>query len=59
MTTVIGQLVERFQLENIWVRDLWHLTSCHLNRKLLACTICFWLNCRHPEPLQFDELVTR
>ena len=55
--TVIGQLVERFHVEKVRARDLWHLTS-RLNRKLLAHTVCFWLNRHHPEPLQFDELAT-
>jgi len=31
--TVISQLVERFSIEKVWARDLWHLTS-RLNRKL-------------------------
>jgi hypothetical protein len=43
--TVIGQLVERFSIEKIWARDLWHLSS-RFNRKLLAHTVCHWLN-RH------------
>lgn len=32
--TVIGQLTERFHIEKVWARDLWHLTS-RLNRKIL------------------------
>lgn len=56
--TVIGQLVERFHFEKVWARDLWHLTS-RLNRKLLAHTVCYWLNRHQPEPLQFDNLVTQ
>lgn len=56
--TVIGQLVERFHFEKVWARDLWHLTS-RLNRKLLAHTVCYWLNRHQPEPLQFDGLVTQ
>jgi len=54
--TVIGQLVERFSIEKIWARDLWHLTS-RLNRKLLAHTVCRWLNRHSPNPLQFEQLV--
>ncbi|MDX2232445.1 MAG: IS982 family transposase, partial [Leptolyngbyaceae cyanobacterium bins.349] len=38
-------------------RDLWHLTS-RMNRKLLAHTVCRWLNRYSPEPLQFGHLVT-
>jgi len=56
--TVIGQLVGRFHFEKVWARDLWHLTS-RLNRKLLAHTVCYWLNRHQPEPLQFDNLVTQ
>jgi Transposase DDE domain len=55
--TVIGQLTERFQIETVWARDLWHLTS-RLNRKLLAHTLCRWLNRFHTEPLQFEALVS-
>jgi hypothetical protein len=49
--TVIGQLVERFSIEKVWARDLWHLTS-RINRKLLAHTVCRWLNRHNIEPLQ-------
>ena len=55
--TVIGQLTERFHIERIWARDIWHLTS-RLNRKLLAHTLCRWLNRHSPEPLQFQSLVS-
>jgi Transposase DDE domain len=55
--TVIGQLVGRFSIEKVWARDLWHLTS-RLNRKLLAHTVCLWLNRHAPEPLQFELLVS-
>lgn len=54
--TVIGQLVERFSIEKVWARDQWHLTS-RLNRKLLAHTVCRWLNRHNPNPLQFEQLV--
>ena len=55
--TVIGQLVERFSIEKVWARDLWHLTS-RFNRKLLAHTLCRWLNRHSSNPLQFEQLVT-
>ena len=55
--TVIGQLVERFSIEKVWARDLWHLTSW-LNRKLLAHTVCRWLNRHSLNPLQFEQLVS-
>ena len=51
--TVIGQLVERFSIEKVWARDRWHVTS-RLNRKLLAHTLCRWLNRHSAQPLQFD-----
>ena len=54
--TVIGQLVERFSIEKVWARDQWHLTS-RINRKLLAHTVCRWLNRFSPNPLQFEQLV--
>ena len=54
--TVIGQLVGRFHLDKVWARDIWHLSS-RLNRKILAHTMCFWLNRHSLHPLQFEELV--
>ncbi len=54
--TVIGQLVDRFSIEKVWARDCWHLTS-RINRKLLAHTVCLWLNRHSDEPLQFEHLV--
>ena len=54
--TVIGQLVERFSIEKVWARDRWHLTS-RINRKLLAHTVCRWLNRYSSDPLQFEQLV--
>ena len=38
--TVIGQLSERFHIEKIWARDLWHQAS-RFWRKLLAHTVGF------------------
>ncbi len=55
--TVIGQLSERFNFEKVRARDLWHLTS-RINRKLLAHTVCFWLNRHSLDPLQFEQLIT-
>jgi hypothetical protein len=54
--TVIGQLVERFSMAKVRARDLWHLTS-RINRKLLAHTVCRWLNRHSRDPLQFEQLV--
>jgi hypothetical protein len=55
--TVIGQLAGRFHFEKIWARDMWHLMS-RINRKLLAHTVCYWLNRHNPEPLQINSLVS-
>lgn len=56
--TVIGQLTERFHIEKIWARDLWHLTS-RLARKVLGHLLCIFLNRTLGRPdLQFDGLVT-
>jgi hypothetical protein len=55
--TVIGQLAGRFHFEKIWARDMWHLMS-RINRKVLAHTVCFWLNRHNPEPLQINSLVS-
>lgn len=55
--TVIGQLAERFQIENNRARDLWHLVS-RLYRKVAAHTLCILLNRQLGRPtLQFDGLV--
>ncbi len=54
--TVIGQLCERFNFEKVRARDVWHLTS-RLNRKLLAHTVCIWLNRQSLDPLQFEQLI--
>lgn len=56
--TVIGQLSERFHIEKIRARDLWHQAS-RFWRKLLAHTVCIALNVkRDNEPLQFELLIT-
>jgi IS5 family transposase len=55
--TVNSQLSERFHLERIRCRDLWHLTS-RVNRKILAHTLCCWLNHKLGRSLlQFEGLV--
>jgi hypothetical protein len=55
--TVIGQLADRFNIEKVLARDLWHLTNRFV-RKLLAHTVAVILNgCLHREPLQFEGLV--
>lgn len=57
--TVIGQLVERFSIQSIRSKDLWHL-SAKVGRKILAHTMAFFVNfTQNPlEPLQFDHLIT-
>jgi len=55
--SVIGQLVERFHLDKVWARDIWHLSS-RINRKILAHTVCFWLNRHSPYPLHFENLLS-
>jgi hypothetical protein len=56
LETVVGQLVERFSMAKVWAPDLWHLTS-RIKRKLLAHTVCRWLNRHSPNPLQFEQLL--
>lgn len=55
--TVIGQLVDRFNIQKIQAKNLWHLAS-KIGRKLLAHTVAFFLNCSlNPEnPLQFERI---
>lgn len=55
--TVNSQLSERFHFERIRCRDLWHLTS-RVNRKILAHTLCCWLNHKlGRDLLQFEGLI--
>lgn len=55
--TVIGQLSERFHIEKVWARDLWHLTN-RIVRKVMAHTIGVLLNKQlGREPLRFDGLI--
>ena len=55
--TVNSQLSERFHFEQIRCRDIWHLNS-RVNRKILAHTLCCWLNHKlGRQLLQFDGLI--
>ena len=55
--TVIGQLTERFNIEKVRARDLWHLTV-RTTRKFLSHTVAIFINRLHGrEPLHFDGLV--
>jgi hypothetical protein len=54
--TVIGQLADRFHIEEIRAKDLWHQAS-RFWRKLLTYTVCVKINLdRGHEPLQFEKL---
>jgi hypothetical protein len=51
-------LTERFHIEKIRARDLWHQVS-RFWRKLLAHTVCVRMNIeRGNDPLQFERLIT-
>ena len=55
--TVIGQLIERFHIERVRARDLWHEAS-RFWRKLLAHTVCLKINIElGNKPLQFEKLI--
>lgn len=56
--TTIGQLVERFKIQSIRAKDLWHL-SVKIGRKILAHTVCFAMNktINSTNPLQLERLV--
>ncbi|MDM8559423.1 IS982 family transposase [Candidatus Parabeggiatoa sp. HSG14] len=55
--TVIGQLTERFHIQKVRSRDLWHLTN-RVTRKIMAHTIGVFLNrLLGRPPLQFESLV--
>lgn len=41
--TVIGQLVERFRIQSIKAKDLWHLYT-KVTRKILAHSVAFMFN---------------
>lgn len=55
--TVIGQLTERFQIERVRARKIWHLTN-RIARKVLSHTICVCINKKMGNPpLQFEGLI--
>jgi len=55
--TVIGQLTERFNIEKVRARDVWHPTS-RTARKLLGHTVGILLNRLFGRPsLEFDGLI--
>lgn len=57
--TVIGQLVERFHIQSIRAKDLWHL-QVKISRKILAHTVCFMINQTiNPEnPLALENILS-
>ncbi len=56
--TVIGQLVQRFNIEKVRARDVWHLTS-RISRKVLSHTVAVFINKQlGNKPLQFDRLIS-
>jgi hypothetical protein len=56
--TVIGQLSERFHIEKVRAKDLWHQAS-RFWRKLLSHTVCVKINLsRGYKPLQLDSLIS-
>lgn len=56
--TVIGQLVDRFKIQAIKAKDLWHLKA-KVARKILAHSVCFMFNqiINPDNPLQLEKLV--
>lgn len=50
--TVIGQLVDRFHIQSIRAKDLWHL-SVKIGRKILAHTFAFFIG----DSLEFDRIL--
>ena len=55
--TVYAQLVERFHIQTMKVRDAWHLQN-QWTTKILAHSVCVLLNIkRKRKPLDFDGLV--
>ncbi len=55
--TVIGQLSERFNIEKVRARDMWHLTV-RIGRKLLAHTVNCFINHTLGNPiLQFEKIL--
>ena len=55
--TVIGQLTERFNIEKVRARDVWHKAS-RFWRKLLAHTVCIKINIeRGNRPLQLKRIL--
>lgn len=56
--TVIGQLVDRFNIQRIKSKDKWHLMA-KVGRKILAHTVCLFINhsINQNDPLQIENLL--
>jgi hypothetical protein len=56
--SVIGQLVDRFKIQAIRAKNLWHLLT-KVSRKVLAHSVCFLINqsMNPDEPLKIDLLI--
>lgn len=56
--TLIGQLTQRFKIQEIKAKDTWHLMA-KITRKILAHTICFTINktIKPDNPLQLDAIL--
>ena len=55
--TVIGQLTDRFHIQKVRAKDLWHLTH-RITRKILSHTICVVLNKKlGHSPIQLENLI--
>jgi hypothetical protein len=56
--TVIGQLVERFCIQSIRAKDMWHLMM-KVGRKVFAHSLCFLINksINSDRPLQIEKLL--
>ncbi|EEH68212.1 hypothetical protein HMPREF0023_2255 [Acinetobacter sp. ATCC 27244] len=54
---MIGQLTDRFHIQKVRAKDLWHLTH-RITRKILSHTICVVLNKKlGHSPIQFENLI--
>ena len=56
--TVIGQWSQRFTIEKVWARDVWHLMN-RMYRKILSHTLAVTINRSFErDPLKFDAIIT-
>jgi hypothetical protein len=56
--TVIGQFVERFRIQSIRAKDMWHFMM-KVGRKVFSHSICFLINksINSQCPLQIEKLL--